>query len=198
MPRPARCSGPSQPSTLAAEEPRGFPPRKPVLHNHSSRLTAARQQERATVKPPPLDALLAFAGYTFAFAAICGGNSGTAQADGCNIANVLYGKVRMEIIPHTDYETGIVFGDDFDSKRFSDGKILGQIAGAERDGSHRVSDVNGEVCGIIESNLSIDTSEANCGSCAKTQIFLRKVPPNSYVVMSGGTIVGTISGRLNR
>jgi hypothetical protein len=133
-----------------------------------------------------------------AVAIIMGGTS-AARAEGCNIADVLFGKVRIEIIQHKDYETGIIFGNDFDSKKFSYDKILGQIASAERDGSRTVSDANGEPCGTIEQNLTIDTSNTNCNSCDKTPVTLRKVPPNSYIVMrNGAQIVGTISGTLNK
>ncbi len=72
-----------------------------------------------------------------------------ATADqGCNIADLMYGRVRIELIPHKEgFETGIIMGADFDSKRFSYYRILGQIASPERDGSRLISDVNGESCG---------------------------------------------------
>lgn len=79
-----------------------------------------------------------------------------ACADGCNISNLLFGKVRIEQIQHPGYETGVIFGNDFDSKRFSYDKMLGRIAAPERDGSRQISDVNGEDCGRLRSNLVID------------------------------------------
>ena len=122
-----------------------------------------------------------------------------ARADGCNIANVLFGKVRIELIQHQGYETGIIFGGDFDSQRFAYEKILGQIASPERDGSRAILNANGERCGRILEDLSIDISDAECGSCSKAPINLTKVSPNSFaVVIKGGSIVGTINGRLNR
>lgn len=116
-----------------------------------------------------------------------------AQAEECNIANVLFGKVRIEEAK----STSIIIGNDFDSQRFGYGKILGQIAGSERDDSRRISDVNLNVCGILEDNMRIDTSQAECKSCAKSRISLKKVGPG-FVVLSDGKIMGTIEGKLPR
>lgn len=121
--------------------------------------------------------------------------SGNAQAEGCNIANVLFGKVRIELIQHSDYQIGIIFGGDFDSKRFDYYRILGRIDAPERDGSRRIVDVNGELCGIIESDLRIDLSDAECTPCSKRPVHLRRVGSN-YVVLQEGTIMGTINGSL--
>ncbi|ACK85534.1 hypothetical protein [Methylorubrum extorquens] len=124
--------------------------------------------------------------------------SAPARADGCNISNLLFGKVRIELIPHGSgrdfYETGIIFGNDFESKRFAYGRILGQIASSERDGSHRVSDVNQEVCGIIESNLRIDTQDTEYK--APEPVRLQKVGSGFAVLNGSGSIMGTIEGRL--
>jgi hypothetical protein len=142
--------------------------------------------------------------------AIIVGGASAVRAEGCNIADVLFGKVRIEIIQHqgdtapsgqklAGYETGIIFGNDFDSPRFSYDKILGQVAPPERDGSMRITNVNGELCGSILRDMSIDNSSASCGGCSKTPINLLKISPNSYVVrLKGGNIVGTIEGRLNK
>jgi len=117
------------------------------------------------------------------------------NAEECNIANILFGKVRIELIPHKDYETGIVFGNDFDSKRFSYYKILGQIASPERDGSRHISDVNGEPCGEVTQNMQIVPE--NCQGCSKGPYPLRKVSNSSYVILhSNGSILGNIEGRL--
>ena len=115
----------------------------------------------------------------------------TAQADGCNIANLLFGKVRIEQAK----STSIIIGNDFDSQRFRYGNILGQIAGSERDDSRRISDLSQNVCGILQSNMQIDTSEAECKSCSKSRISLKKVGPG-FVVLSDGKIMGTIEGKL--
>src|SRR5690242_10206719 len=86
----------------------------------------------------------------------------SATEAGCNFADLLFGKVEIKLIREEDYEIGIVFGADFDSKRFLYGRILGQIAPPERDGSRRITDVNTEVCGVIEKNMRINTEEADC------------------------------------
>ena len=122
----------------------------------------------------------------------------SALAEGCNIADVLFGKVRIELIPNKEYkfETGIVFGNDFDSKRFSYGKILGSIRAPERDGSRRVDNVNGDLCGIIEEDLTVDTSDSSCTSCNKAPFVIKRLSPKAYAIIEGGTIRGTIEGRL--
>ena len=139
-----------------------------------------------------------------------------AHAKGCNIAEVLFGKVKVEILPHKEpngvisYETGIIFGNDYPEvgrSKFDYMRILGQINSPERDGTRRILDVNGELCGVIEvmdergrplSELVVDNSDADCDSCDKTPIILRRVPPNSYVAMRHDEIMGTIRGRLNK
>ena len=124
--------------------------------------------------------------------------NGTASADGCNLANIILGKVRIELIPHDGYETGINFGNDFDSKRFSYYKILGQIASSERDGSRRITDVNGELCGVLLKDLNIDTSDGVCAGCSKEPKKLIRISPKAYGVMVNDSIMGTIEGRLNK
>lgn len=139
-----------------------------------------------------------------------------ADAKGCNIANILFGKVRIVILPHKEpngavsYETGIILGNDFPevgTSKFDYMKMLGQISPPERDGSRAIFDVNGERCGTIETmdeqgrplrEMVIDTTDTDCDGCDKTPIILRRVPPNSYVVMRNDEIMGTISGRLNK
>ena len=139
-----------------------------------------------------------------------------AHAKGCNIADVLFGKVRVEILPHKEpngvisYETVIIFGNDYPEagrSKFDYMRILGQIESPERDGTRHILDVTGELCGNIEvmdkrgrplRELIINTSDVDCASCDKTPIVLRRVPPNSYVVTRHDEIMGTISGRLNK
>ena len=63
----------------------------------------------------------------------------------------------------------------------------------------RITNVNGELCGLILRDMSIDNSGASCGGCSKAPIHLLRISPNSYVVRhKGGNIVGTIEGRLNK
>jgi hypothetical protein len=122
-----------------------------------------------------------------------------AVAEGCNIANVLFGSVRIEIIKHSDYETGIVFGNDFDSERFRNGKILGKIEpwGTASSTLRRIENANGDICGVLTTDLTVSTDDAECANCNKQPFELRKVSPNSYaVVLKSGKIVGTIEGRL--
>lgn len=119
-----------------------------------------------------------------------------ASAEGCNIADILFGKVRIELIRHKDYSAGVIFGDDFDSKRFSYYKIVGQIASPERDGSRAISDVSGQPCGTLQRDLKVDTEFVDCPSCSKAPVSVRRVTSSSFAVISGGAIVGTIRGAL--
>jgi hypothetical protein len=112
---------------------------------------------------------------------------------------VLFGKVRLELIPHDDYgyETGIVFGNDFDSRKFAYGNILGQISSPERDGSRYIRDVDSKLCGMLLNDMTIDTSESSCRACSKSPAFLKKISPNAYAVtLEDGTPVGLMEGRL--
>ncbi len=119
-----------------------------------------------------------------------------AYAEGCNVADVLFGKVRIELIQHRDYQTGVIYGNDFDSKRFSYYRILGQIMSPERDGSRRISDVNGEVCGVLLDNMTIDTSDSVAPS-GNISAKVQRISSVALVVLHGdGGIAGTITGRL--
>lgn len=121
-----------------------------------------------------------------------------ADASDCQIANILFGKVRVEIIPHNNngenYETAVVFGADFDSKRFASGRIVGQISSRERDGSLPIKNIGGVIVASISRDLRLETLEDACDKNSRVQI--RKVSPTSYAVMNENSIVGTIDGRL--
>lgn len=124
-------------------------------------------------------------------------------AGACNIADILFGKVRIEQIlseprpGFAAYEIGIIFGGDFDSKRFSYDRILGRISPPERDGSRSIRDVTGDFCGTIQKDMSINLEGLECGGCSKEPISLRSVTTNAFAVVSrNGDIMGTISGRL--
>jgi hypothetical protein len=118
----------------------------------------------------------------------------------CGVANILFGKVEVEIIPHDNeagkYETAIVRGADFDSKRFPYGKILGELSSRERNGSLPIMNLDHVIVGSISSDLRV---EGNDEACDKSRIArLHKVSPTSYVLKVGDSIVGTIDGRLPR
>ena len=125
-----------------------------------------------------------------------------AYADDCNIADLLFGKVRIELIQHhkpgfAGYETGVIFGNDFDSKRFYYERILGRIASPERDGSRLIRDVTGNFCGVIQKDMRLDYPNGNCATCDKdASVGLRKMAPSSYAVIQNKKVVGTVEGRL--
>lgn len=120
--------------------------------------------------------------------------AGTANAD-CNVADVLFGKVRIEIVQHEGYQTGIVFGADFDSKRFSYDRILGYIQSPERDGSRGVRDVNGEACARILKSLVMEPEET-CEKCARATYRMQSLGKGYAILHPDGQILGTVQGAL--
>lgn len=122
-------------------------------------------------------------------------------AQGCNIADVLFGKVRIEIILDKQYnfETGIIFGNDSSNEKFRSGKILGKIEpwGTASSTARRIDNVHAELCGVLAKNLVVDVSDSDCDKCDKSPILIKSVTKTSYVVLrKDGKILGTIEGRL--
>ena len=111
-------------------------------------------------------------------------------AQGCNIDNVLSGGLMIELIKHTPtkelgyYETGVIFRDGED-------QIVGSMQEAERDGSNRIEDVNGQPCGVIEKNLHVSVEDES----NKEILYLRNVGGSAFVIIRDGRNVGTIEGR---
>jgi len=92
-----------------------------------------------------------------------------AQAKGCNIADVMFGSVKIELIQHKGYESAIIVGNDYPAVGTSKfdalkGAIYGQIAPPERDGSRRLTNADGEICGSIGADLVIDATDSDCGN----------------------------------
>ena len=72
----------------------------------------------------------------FAAAALALLTTTSAQANGCNIADVMFGKVTIELIQHKGYETAIIVGNDYPAVGTSKfnalkGAIYGQISSPE-------------------------------------------------------------------
>jgi hypothetical protein len=126
----------------------------------------------------------------------------SAQANGCNIADVMFGKVAIELIQHKGYDTAIIVGKDYPAVGTSKfdalkGAIYGQISSPERDGSRKITNADGDICGSLGADLVIDTVDSDCSGCDKTPVTLQKVPKlDGYVVVRRGSIMGTIEGRL--
>ena len=121
-----------------------------------------------------------------------------AKAESCNLADVLFGPTTIEIIKNDGYERGIIFGANFNGQHFRSGKILGIIDawGIGHSTSRSIKDVSGEMCGVLEKDLTIEVSRQDCPGCKKGQTRLKEITKNSYVVISQEKIVGTIDGRL--
>ena len=122
--------------------------------------------------------------------------TGLAQS-ACAIAEILYGPIRLDIVPHTgsegagDYETAIVRSATFDDPTKNFGAILGEIT-VDR-GSFAVRDINQLVVGIITPELKIEGRDEACDTNREVQ-FVR-ASEGAYITLSDGQPLGTLDGR---
>ncbi len=118
----------------------------------------------------------------------------------CNIGDLFFGPVSIEILPHPKpnyYETGIIIGDDTNGGPFKYRKILGQIEESERDGSRAVYNAAYDFCGILKEDGRFDAIDAECASCKIPEFTIRKSKSGMTVVSKEGRVIGTIKGRLS-
>ena len=126
------------------------------------------------------------------FASIFGGS-----ADACDVANVLFGKISLEIIPHTyqsdHWESALIRNNEiFGSEKENSNAIRGEIT-VDR-GDFAVRRANQEVVGYIFPDLRIDGGDDDdCDK--KKKVVIKKVKQGIYVILNGDTLVGTIKGR---
>jgi len=107
----------------------------------------------------------------------------------CNVADMLFGDVRIDLIQYDGYQTAIIFGNDFNSNKFQCGRILGMISAPERDGSRAIRDLNGTRCVTITEDLEIDSEDGETSIVGK----LRKISKKSFVLLSDDeSILGSI------
>ncbi len=109
----------------------------------------------------------------------------------CEIAEIMFGKISIDIVPHKGYETAIIRCADFESKKHSHGAIIGEIT-VDR-GGFAVRNINQVVIGTISPDLKMEGWSDDCDENQK--ISIQKVQPGAYVIMNGKMPVGTIEGR---
>lgn len=104
-------------------------------------------------------------------------------AKGCEAAKVMFGEISFDIIPAEGYETALVRNASFNTKDQNYGAFRGEVT-VDR-GGFSIRNVNQVVVGTIWDD-----------SCDKrSKVLIKKVQTGTYVVMNGGTPVGTIKGR---
>ncbi|MFL5217140.1 MAG: hypothetical protein ACJ8DO_00535 [Microvirga sp.] len=118
----------------------------------------------------------------------------------CRIADILSGKIRLDIISRSDYETAIIRSIEFRGGRHSStvpdpqrayGRILGEIT-AER-GAFSVVDIDRVIVGQISPELVIEGWDKVCGD--SRMVIRPAIQEGGYVILNGENPVGTIEGR---
>ena len=112
-------------------------------------------------------------------------------ARSCEIAQIMFGPLILDIIPREDYETAVIRHGDFTNPELNFGAFRGEIT-VDR-GGFSVRNNNQEVVGIISPELRLEGWDDDCAKVPTVQI--REVQPGAYVIMNGNTPVGTIEGR---
>jgi hypothetical protein len=115
----------------------------------------------------------------------------SAVASSCQIANIMFGDVQLDILAHPDYETAIVRAAMFKDSTKNFGAILGEIT-VDR-GGFAIRDRNQVVVGTISPKLVVEGSDASCDK--QQRVAIKPVQPGVYVIINGDTPVGTIKGR---
>jgi hypothetical protein len=107
------------------------------------------------------------------------------------MAKVLFGKISLSKIVERGYETALIRNASFDSKDQNFGSFRGELT-VDR-GGFSIRNNNQVVVGFISPALEVEGSDDSCDKNSK--VFIKKVQQNVYVILSGGTPVGTITGR---
>lgn len=121
---------------------------------------------------------------------------GVAQSQ-CEVAEILFGPTNFDILQYggeeadPDYETAIVRSATFDNPKKPFGAILGEIT-VDR-GGFAVRNTKHAVVGVISSQLILEGWDNVCDKDITVEIV--PVKSRSFVILSGGSPVGTIDGR---
>lgn len=113
-----------------------------------------------------------------------------APAQSCEVAQVLFGDIQLDIVKYPDYESAIVRHANFNDKKLNSGAIKGEIT-VDR-GSFAVRNTNNEVIGIISPQLAIEGQDG-CDKAAR--IVIKRTAKDVFTILSGNKPVGTIAGR---
>jgi len=117
-------------------------------------------------------------------------SSQSARAQTCELADILFNRVQLEIVEHDDYETATVRTIEGNSANDELGKIVGEIY-ADR-GAYVLQNTKDETVGLINPDFVVDPFQ-DCDRSETLEIV--PVRDGSYIVLSGKTPVGTIAGR---
>lgn len=112
-------------------------------------------------------------------------------AKACEIAQIMFGKIILDIIPEKDYETALIRHGDFENPKQNYGAFRGEIT-VDR-GGFSVRNNNQEVVGAISPKLRIEGFDDDCDKTQK--VTINKVKTDVYVITNGNSPVGTIEGR---
>ncbi|VVT02287.1 exported hypothetical protein [Hoeflea sp. EC-HK425] len=115
----------------------------------------------------------------------------SAHATPCEVANILFGPIKFDIIKYDGYETAVVRSATFDDPSKNFRAILGEIT-VDR-GSFAVRNTEHVVVGAISPELRIESLDDTCDKSAVIEFV--KAKRNTYIILNGDTPVGTMEGR---
>ncbi|MET7242367.1 hypothetical protein ABZT49_03280 [Methylobacterium sp. EM32] len=116
---------------------------------------------------------------------------GRAHASSCEVADILFGNVQLDIVRKSNYETAIVRSDNFNNPKKNYGAVLGEIT-VDR-GGFAIRDINQVVVGVISPKLIVEGWDDVCDK--RSVISISSAKPGVYVITNGSRPVGTILGR---
>lgn len=117
--------------------------------------------------------------------------TGRTHAASCQVADILFGDIQLDILKKPDYETAIVRSATFKDPKKNYDALLGEIT-VDR-GGFAIHDPNQMVVGVITPQLSVEGWDDVCDK--RTKVVIKPVQPGVYIILSGGSPVGTIKGR---
>jgi hypothetical protein len=118
----------------------------------------------------------------------------------CRIADILFGKIRLDIISRSDYEAAIIRSVEMTGGPRSStvhdpqrayGRILGEIT--VNRGSFSVAGIDQVFVGAISPELVIEGRDKVCGD--SRMVIRPAIQEGGYVILNGENPVGTIEGR---
>ena len=116
----------------------------------------------------------------------------SAAASPCQIADIMFGDIQLDILARADYETAIVRSATFKDSKKNFGAILGELT-VDR-GGFAIRDTNQVVVGTITPKLEVEGWDDGCDKQRK--VVMKLVQPGIYVIVNGDMPVGTVKGRL--
>jgi hypothetical protein len=115
----------------------------------------------------------------------------SAVAASCQLADIMFGDIQLDILRKADYETAIVRSATFKDPNKNFGALLGEIT-VDR-GGFSIRDRNQVVVGAITPTMAVEGWDVSCDR--QQRVVIKSVQPGVYVILNGDTPVGTIKGR---